>query len=298
MWSESRDRERITAVVTVTDDGGSSGRLRRAYGILPPGDIRNCLLALSDVDPRITAIFGYRFNGQSEISDHSLGNLILTALYELEKDFCRAVEMGGEILQARGRVFPATLEEVSLVAELADGTEARGESSIAQRLQAVSRIRIEPSAPRALPDALQAVESADVITIGPGSLYTSLIPLLVIPEMARAIARSRAPVVWIMNLMTERGETDAYTARDHLLAVRRHAPEIGIEAVLLNSAPIPGEVTGRYAGEGAAPVTFDSDELTALGCRAVARDLLGDGPAARHDPDKLAEAVLELANGE
>jgi uncharacterized cofD-like protein len=294
-WLAERDRERLTAVVTVADDGGSSGRLRRAYRTLPPGDIRNCLLALSDGDPTIATLFRFRFNGEGEIGGHSLGNLILTALNELARDFGKAVERGGKILAIRGQVFPATLEEVTLTAEFEDGSSAEGETRIASVRRPIRQLRLNPAAARAFPPAVMALGAADLIVIGPGSLYTSLISILLIKDIAEAIARSKARVILVVNLMTEPSETDGYTAADYLLAIRRHAPGVPIHNVLLNAAPIPGELIDCYAAEGAAPVPSDSQLLRALGCQPVERDLLGIGAQVRHDPHKLAGAILELA---
>lgn len=293
----ARNRERLTAVVTAADDGGSSGRLRRTYRVTPPGDIRNCLLALSDGDPTLAAIFDFRFNGHDgrDVEGHSLGNLILTALSHLENDFLGGVERANHILGARGRVFPATLDDIRLIAEFTDGSRAEGESQIASARRLIRQVRLEPEGAGALPEAQEAIEAADLIVIGPGSLYTSLIPVLLVRDLAEAIARSGARVVLVMNLMTEPGETDDTDAGDHLLAIRHHAPQVPIHDVLLNTATLPRYLTERYAAEGAVPIAADVRVLQALGCRVVARDLLAAGPHIRHDPHKLASAVLELA---
>lgn len=292
-----QDRDRLTAIVTVADDGGSSGRLRQAYRVLAPGDIRNCLLALAEGDSTVGAIFGFRFNGGNELAGHTLGNLILTALSQLESDFLKAVERASDILAIRGRVLPSTLDDVTLLAEFADGSRVEGESRIAAVRRPIRRVRLQPETARALPQALDAIAAADLIVIGPGSLYTSLLPTLLVKELAEAIARSRARVVLVMNLMTEPGDTDGYTAADFLQALRRHTPQVPIHAVLVNSARIPGELSERYAAEGAAPMPVEVEVLKAVGCRPVERDLLGGGPLVRHDPQKLARAVLELAAG-
>jgi len=293
-----RNRDRLTAIVTVADDGGSSGRLRRAYGMIPPGDIRKCLLALSDGDPTLAAIFNFRFNGHGvrEVGGHSLGNLILTALSQLENDdFLGALDRANRILGARGRVLPASLDDVRLLAEFTDGTSAEGESQIASARRLIKRVRLIPTTARALPEAREAIMGADLVVIGPGSLYTSLIPVLLLRDLSDAIARSGARVALVMNLMTEPGETDGARVRDHLLAIRRHAPQMPIHDVLVNSAPIPSHLTERYAAEGAVPIAPDVHALRALGCRGVRADLLAPGHLIRHDPDKLARAVLELA---
>lgn len=293
-WDEARDRDRITAIVTVADDGGSSGKLRRLYRILPPGDIRNCLLALAHDQRTVSEIFKFRFNGRGELEGHSLGNLILTALSQIERDFSKALERGSEILGIRGKVLPATSESVTLLAEFTDGSSVEGESEIAAVRRPVCRVRLQPEGCRALPQALESIKAADLIVLGPGSLYTSLIPILLVGEIAEAIARSRARVVLVMNLMTEPGETDGYTAAEHLLAIRRHVPGICINDVLFNTAPIPEE-RQRRAADGAAPIFPEVDSIRALGCRPAERDLLAPGPGILHEPSKLAESLLEIA---
>jgi uncharacterized cofD-like protein len=266
--------------------------------MVPPGDIRKCLLALSDGDPTLAAIFNFRFNGHQvqDVGGHSLGNLILTALSQLENDdFLGALERANHILGARGRVLPSSLEDVRLVAEFTDGSRAEGESRIASARRLIRRVRLVPETAHALPQALRAIAAADLIVIGPGSLYTSLIPVLLLRDLADAIARARARVVLVMNLMTEPGETDGAGAREHLLAIRRHAPRVRIHDVFVNSAPIPSRLAERYAAEGALPITPDVDALQALGCRVVEADLLAPGHLVRHDPNKLARAALHLA---
>lgn len=292
---EIGEGSRLTAIVNVADDGGSSGRLRQTYRVLPPGDIRNCLLALSDGDPTLAAIFNFRFNGAGDVSGHSLGNLILTALSQLERDFLRATDRAGELLAIRGRVLPATLDEVTLVAELDDGRRIAGESRIASPGRPIRRVSLEPEQVRALPQTVPAIAGADLIVIGPGSLYTSLLPILLVPEIARTIAASKGRVILVMDLMTEPGETDGYAGTDLLLALRRHAPHLPIHDVLLNIAPIPPEQLARYGAQGAVPILTDAAAIRALGCRPIERDLLGKGPKIRHDPHKLARTLLELA---
>jgi uncharacterized cofD-like protein len=292
-----RDRDRLTAVVTAADDGGSSGRLRQAYRILPPGDIRNCLLALSDASPTLTGLFDFRFNGHVEcgVNGHSLGNLILAALSHLQSDAMRAMDLAHELLAVRGRVLPATVDDVSLAAEFADGTWVEGESRIAAARRPIRRVHLRPEHARALPEACEAVAGADLVLLGPGSLYTSVIPVLLMRELGQAIGRSRARVVLVMNLMSEPGETDGYTPADFVRAMRQHAPEVRIDDVLMNVATIAPDLLERYGAGGARPIPLERDRLEALGCRPVARDLVGAGPLIRHDPDKLARAVLALA---
>jgi uncharacterized cofD-like protein len=289
-----RDRDRLTAIVTVADDGGSSGRLRQAYGVLPPGDIRNCLLALADRNSTLAALFSYRFDGGDEVGGHSLGNLILTALSGLEKDFSKAIERGSEILDIRGRVLPSTTEDIRLRAYFEDGSSIEGESQISSVPQTIRRVSIEPAEAAPLPQTIEAIRQADVVVIGPGSLYTSLIPVLLIRELKDAVRQSGARVVLVMNLTTEPGETDGYTAADHLIAIRRHAPDIPIHDVLLNATPVPDERIEAYSMSGATLVEPNVELLRALGHRPLLRDLLGTGPKIRHDAAKLGASILEI----
>ncbi|MGE5624354.1 MAG: gluconeogenesis factor YvcK family protein [Bacillota bacterium] len=284
---------RLTAVVTVADDGGSSGDLRRQFNMLAPGDIRNCLLALSDADPTLRALFDFRFDGT--VGGHSLGNLMLTALTLLEKDFNRGIERAARLLAVRGQVLPATADDVELEAEYVDGSRRKGESRIAAARRRIQRISLLPPGTRALPQVLEAIAASNLVVIGPGSLYTSLIPVLLVQGMARAIAASGARVVVVMNLMTEPGETDGYSASDMLIALREHAPELPIHDVLLNNTALSTEHVRRYAARGAAPIAADVVRIESLGYRVVGCDLLGDASKARHHPIKLARALLNLA---
>jgi uncharacterized cofD-like protein len=290
-----RERDVITAIVTVADDGGSSGRLRRAYGLPAPGDIRNCLLALADGDATLRDLFGYRFDRNAEVGleGHSLGNLILAALARRGGDFPSAVRRAGSILGTRGRVLPSTSASVTLLGELASGAWIEGESRIAAARGTIRRVALRPAGAPAARGACAAIAGADLIVIGPGSLYTSLIPVLLVREIAAAIAVSRAPVVLVMNLMTEPGETDGYTAAGVLRAIRRHAPGVRVCDVLLNAAPVHADLLARYARDGAHPIRPDVEALQRLGCHPLERDLLGEGPLLRHDPGRLARAILD-----
>jgi len=296
-WPPPRGRDCLTAVVTVADDGGSSGRLRRAYRVLAPGDARNCLLALSEGDGPMAALFRFRFGGDAEVGGHSLGNLILTGLSEVEGDLARATERAGHMLAARGRVLVATKEDVRLAALYEDGTEIVGESAIAAAGRPIRRVRLVPEGAAAPAEVVAAIQAADLVVIGPGSLYTSLMPVLLAQGLVPAIAASQARVVLVMNLMTEPGETDDYTAADHVQAIRRHVPGLPLHDVLCNEAPLGEERIRRYSMERAAPVTLDLGALAALGCRIVRRDLAAEGDKVRHDPGKLAAAILESGAG-
>lgn len=289
---DARHNDRLTAIVTVADDGGSSGALRRAFRILAPGDVRNCLLALSDANPTLHALFSYRFSAQ--LDGHHLGNLMLAALTLMQQDFVVAVEQVSELLNVRGRVLPATTDDVNLVAEFADGTHVVGESRIAKARRRIHRVRLLPTGARALPQALHAIAEADLVVIGPGSLYTSLIPTLLVKDLTRAIRESHARVVLVMNLMTEPGETDGYSAADFILALRQHAPELPLHTVMLNKTHIPRQFALQYAARGSVPVTIEPQALEFLGCRPVLHDLIAQGPLIRHDPRKLAQALSDL----
>jgi uncharacterized cofD-like protein len=291
-WDPEGDPARLTAIATVADDGGIPGMLRASYQLPSPGDIGNCLAALAAGDPAMSAVFDFRFTRGNEVAGHSLGNLILAALTELEQDFARAVTRVGRMLSIRGRVLPSTTRNVVLRAELSDGTMIEGESGIAGARSPIRRLRLHPGDAPAPPEALDALERADLIVLGPGSLYSSLVAVLLAEGLPEAIARSRARVVLVMNLMTEPGETAGYTAVDHLMAVRRHAPKIPIHDILINSAPLAPELVARYAAQGAMPVPADVELLWALGLTVVERDVLAAGDDVRHDPDKLGRALL------
>jgi len=289
------EADRLTAIVTPSDDGGSSGRLRRAYGVMPPGDVRNCLLALADGDGLMRGLFRFRFGGQGDLAGHSLGNLILTALSLAAGSFSDAVEQAGRILSVRGRVLPATLEPVALEAELQDGRRVRGETAIVGSGGRIRRLGLDPAGCRLPAPAREAIERADLVVLGPGSLYTSLMAPLLVGGLAEAVADSGARVVLVMNLMTERGETPGFSGADHVREIRRHVPRMPLHAVLLNNQPLPLAALERYQAEVAEPVDADVRGIEAQGCRAVLRGLLADSPKIRHDPRALAAALIEIA---
>lgn len=283
----------LTAIVTVTDDGGSSGRLRRDLGTLPPGDIRNCLAALSDAPETLKALLQYRFK-QGELKGHSLGNLFIAGLAEITGDFASAVKHMHDILAIRGRILPSTTDSAQLVAELADGSLVRGEAAIARSGYPIRRLSLDPSQCRALPEARQALAEADLVLLGPGSLFTSVLPNLLVRDLADALLRSAAYKVYVCNLTTQPGETDYFTASEHLDALRRHVPGLSPDAVLCNSAPFPEHLLESYARFNAEPVRVDAERLAASGCRLVHTDLLQADLYARHDPAKLRRAVFGL----
>ena len=286
--------ENLSAIVTVSDDGGSSGRLRDELQMLPPGDIRNCMIALSEDSSLLSKLFRYRFRGQGELGGHSFGNLFLAALTEVTGDFTEAIRLSSEILASKGHIFPATISDVRLVAELEDGSLVSGETQISKSSQAIRHLRLEPERCLPLPQVLKAIRSADVITVGPGSLYTSILPNLLVAQVARVIGQSHATKIFVNNLMTQPGETDGYTARAHLDTVREYAPEIHFDFVVVNDRRISKEQAERYAAEGAYQIGIDDpieealDQMTEI----VRADLLDAGEKVRHNADRLAEVVL------
>lgn len=284
----------ITAIVTVTDDGGSSGRLRGELGVPPPGDIRNCLVALADTESLMESLFQYRFERGESLSGHSFGNLFIAAMAQVTGDFERAVRESSRVLAIRGRVLPSTNSNPVLRAAFTDGTEGAGESSITAAGKAIERVWLEPGDSQPLSESLRAINSADLIVIGPGSLYTSLIPNLLVDGIPAALAASRAPVAYVANIMTEHGETDGYTIADHCAAVNKHAGRPVIDLVVENSTPVGPDLLAGYAAEGADPVPPSRGELERQGLRVIRAPLLATGPLARHDPDRLAAALLAV----
>lgn len=286
---------RLTAVVTVTDEGGSSGRLRRDFRILPPGDIRNCLVALAEDEQLLTQLFNYRFSSGHGLRGHNLGNLFLTALTNLTHDFAKAVRLCSEVLAIRGEIFPATLSDVHLQAIRTDGVLIRGERGITKTRVPIERLKIIPSRCRPLPETLAAIHDADLITLGPGSLFTSLVPNLLVQGIAEGIARSRAVKVFICNLMTQPGESRGYSAADHIRALHAHAGRRVFDHILLNTGQLSGALLKRYAAEHAAPVELDLDAVRKLGVKPLCADLLAEDRVARHDSPRLAKFLLSLA---
>lgn len=284
----------LTAVVAMSDDGGSSGRLRRSRGILPPGDIRNCLVALASGKNALKEIFQFRFGGSKGIAGHAVGNLMIAALAELKGDFLEAVRVSGMLLGARGTVLPSTLEPVQLVAEMADETRLVGERKIATARKQVRRISLCPRRPPPSQGVIEAINAADLITIGPGSLYSSVMPNLLVDGVSDALQHSRALKVMVANLMTQPGETDGMTAADHVRAVIDHVGHV-VDVVLINCARPSSDVAERYADQGAQSVRYDRRELLDLGVVPLEVDVLRSGKKIRHDPGKLARVLLKLA---
>ena len=299
---DATPRDQLVAIVATSDDGGSSGRLRAEFNIVPPGDIRNCLAALSDNHALIADIFQYRFDSGDGLNGHAIGNLVLTALADVMNDFPRAVEIAARVVGARGTVLPATRSMVTLMAEFEDGRILSGETAIAAARGKIGRISLIPDRPECLPDVCQAIHEADVIVVGPGSLYTSILPPLLVPDVTAAVLQSPAARIFVANLMTEPGETDDYSALDEVLAIERHVGAHLFDCVIYNTSPIPAPLAEQYRQNDARPVetgTFEISALERLGVRPIGVPLVSEHPAGkiRHHPDRLAAAIMALAQG-
>lgn len=282
----------LAAVVTVTDDGGSSGRLRREYSILPPGDIRNCLAGLSEDEALLGRLFQYRFPVGRGLAGHSFGNLFLAALTNVTGDFPEAVRFSGQVLAIRGRIFPSTTANVALEAVLEGGRVVRGETKISRSRRRIRRVRLVPNNARPLPEVLKAIRQTDLIITGPGSLYTSIIPNLLVRGVADAIRQSPAKCIYIANLMTQPGETDGYSLADHIRAIYDHSHEGLFDCVVVNRTPIPSSVLKRYRRQGAEQVEPSFGELSRMGIDCVSGHILGRGEVVRHDQARLAKLIL------
>jgi uncharacterized cofD-like protein len=285
----------ITAIVTVADDGGSSGRLREDLHIPPPGDIRNVLASLSDVEPLVEEMFQHRFKTSNELSGHSLGNLILAAMTSITGNFVHAIQEMSKILNVRGKVLPAANQSVVLHAEMEDGTIVSGESKIPYSGKKIKKVFMTPKNIRPLPETIQAIRQADLIIIGPGSLYTSILPNLLVPRLGDEVCRSRAKKVYICNLMTQAGETHGYTASDHVKAIYEHMNCAFINTILVNNEEIPQDIQLRYNEELADPVLYDLPQLFEIGLEVVHADIAyQENGSLRHDPKKVAEILYNL----
>ena len=287
----------LSAIVAVSDDGGSSGRLRDELQIPPPGDIRNCMVALSEDSNLLSKLFRHRFSGLGDLGGHSFGNLFLAAMSEITGDFAEAVRLSSEILASKGHIYPATDADVRLAAELRDGSTVRGETRIGKIGKDLTRLFLEPGDCQPLPEALNAILDADMITLGPGSLYTSLLPPILVNGVREAITESRAMKVFVCNLMTQPGETDGLTAKRHLEIVREYAPGINFDRIIVNSQPISEIQSSIYEQEGAEQIgvhgSISGESIE--GARIVYGNLLAAGEKVRHDPKKLADCVLDCA---
>lgn len=285
----------ITAIVTVADDGGSSGRLRSQFNIPPPGDIRNCLVALADAEPLMSDLFQFRFKESGELEGHSFGNLFILAMLKVTGDFEKAVREASKILAIRGRVVPSTLKIVTLEAQHKDGTVTAGESNIAKVRSPIQRLYLKPEGCAATEDAIDAIQTADAIVIGPGSLYTSLIPNLLIEELSAALAASPAPKIYVCNVMTQPHETDNFTAFDHVNAIIEHSrPEV-LSHIIVNTGEIPPHILEKYAKEEATPVAADVAKIRMLGYKVIEDNIVNVREIVRHSPRRVSKIVLGIA---
>lgn len=283
----------ITAVVTVGDDGGSSGKLRESLGILPPGDIRHCITALADDEDLVNKLFKYRFDDGQCLEGHSFGNLFITALCEITGDMVSAVRASSSVLSIRGRVLPATLDDMKLVAEMEDGRIIHGESTIPEAHGKIKRLYTEPKNCKALPEVIDAIRNAELIILGPGSLYTSVIPNLLIKEISSEIAKSKAKKIYVCNIMTQPGETDDYKVSDHLKALIKHAGSNKIIDTVLVNNYLPEKLADKYQKSGSYPVALDAAEVKKMGIKICAKKLIEDSKEGlvRHSSNRVARTI-------
>jgi uncharacterized cofD-like protein len=288
----------LAALVTVTDDGGSSGRLRKGFNMLPPGDLRNCMVALSEEEDLLAQLFRHRFRSGGDIEGHNFGNLFVAALTEITGDFGQAIQLASKILNTRGRIYPVTTANATLVALMDDGTTVRGETSISASKRRIVELTLDPPEAAALPEALEAIERADVITVGPGSLYTSLITNLLVEGIPEALAKARGLRVFICNLMTQANESLGLSASQHIERIYEHTGAPIFDYAILNTAPVSAEMLLRYAAEGSVPITPDVDRIESMGVHCVVGNFLSEGTAQekvlRHASDRVTGALLEL----
>ncbi len=284
----------ITAVVTVADDGGSSGRLREEFNVLPPGDIRNCLVALADAEPLMRKLFQFRFEGGGDLKGHSFGNLFITAMSKVTGDFEQAVKESSKILAIRGKVIPSTLSRIKLVAEHQNGEKTFGESRIPEKMAPIKKVFLEPKGCEATEEALEAIREADVIILGPGSLYTSIIPNLLINGIYQEVSRSKVLKIYICNVMTQAGETSGYKASDHLKAIIRHTTADIVNTCIVNTGGIPGNLLEKYGQENAERVEPDQKTIQKMGCRVIGANIIDAKDYIRHDSHKLSRIIMNL----
>ena len=284
----------ITAIVTVADDGGSSGRLREEFNVLPPGDIRNCLVALADAEPLMRKLFQFRFEEGKDLKGHSFGNLFITAMSKVTGDFEQAVKESSKILAIRGKVIPSTLSRIKLIAEHKNGELTEGESKIPEKMAPIKKIYLEPKGCEATEEALEAIRGADIIILGPGSLYTSVIPNLLISGIYQEVSRSKILKIYICNVMTQAGETDGYKASDHLKAIIHHTTPDIVNACIVNTGGIPAHLLEKYKEENAERVEPDQDTIRKMGYKAIGANVINARDHIRHDSHKLSRLIMNL----
>ena len=284
----------LAAVVTVTDDGGSSGRLRKGFNMLPPGDLRNCMVALSEEEDLLAQLFRHRFRSGGDMEGHNFGNLFVAALTEITGDFGQAIQLASKILATRGRIYPVTTANATLVARMDDGSIVRGETSISASKRRILELMLDPADAQPLPETLDAIERADLITVGPGSLYTSLITNLLVQGIPEALAHARGLRVFVCNLMTQANESLGLSASQHIERIYEHTRAPIFDYAIINTAPVSAAMLLRYAAEGSVPIEPDIDKVEAMGVRCVVGNFLSEGDVLRHAPDRVTGALLEL----
>ncbi len=287
----------VTAVVTVADDGGSSGRLRNEFGIIPPGDLRNCLVALADTEPLMEKLFQYRFEGESELAGHSFGNLFIAAMTKVTGDVEKALMESSKVLAVKGKVFPASTAKIRLTATMEDGSLVEGESQIPLAHKKIKRVHIFPREAEPVPSAINAIKDAEVIILGPGSLYTSIMPNFLVNQVAETVRKSKAIKIYICNVMTQPGETDDYTASMHVKAILEHAGIGSVDYVLVNDKAISPALQDFYAQKGQYPVVVDEDAIHDLGVGFVKADLINETNVIHHDSEKLTHNIMQMVYG-
>jgi uncharacterized cofD-like protein len=299
----------LAAVVTVTDDGGSSGRLRRHFNMLPPGDLRNCMVALADDEALLSRLFRHRFSAKTvaaasgngdntaSLEGHSFGNLFVAALAEITGDFAQAIKLSSQVLATRGHIYPATTTNVTLSARMDDGSIVEGETNITASEHRICELTLEPAGAEPLPETLDSIARADLITLGPGSLYTSLITNLLVKDIPGALARARGLRVFICNLMTQSNESLNLTASQHIEKIYEHTGQAIFDYALVNIAPVSETLLRNYAREGAAPILPDIERIEALGVRVITGDFAAEGDVLRHNADRVADVLLHLGLG-
>jgi uncharacterized cofD-like protein len=299
----------LAAVVTVTDDGGSSGRLRRHFNMLPPGDLRNCMVALADDEALLSRLFRHRFSASTAIAangngdntasleGHSFGNLFVAALAEITGDFAQAIKLSSQVLATRGHIYPATTTNVTLSARMDDGSIVEGETNITASKHRISELTLEPAGAEPLPETLDSIARADLITLGPGSLYTSLITNLLVKGIPEALAQACGLRVFLCNLMTQSNESLNLTASQHIEKIYEHTGQAIFDYALVNTAPVSDTLLRNYAREGAAPIVPDIERIEALGVRVVTGNFADEGDVLRHNADRVADVLLHLGLG-
>ena len=285
----------LAAVVTVTDDGGSSGRLRQDFNILPPGDLRNCMVALSEEEDLLSKLFTHRFKKGKSLKGHNFGNLFVAALTEITGDFAQAVQLASKILATSGRIYPATTANATLVANMDDGTVVRGETKITASKRRIVEMTLDPPHPAPLPETMEAIERADLITVGPGSLYTSLITNLLVDGIPKALSAARGLRVFICNLMTQANESLNLTASEHIERIYEHTRTPIFDYALVNTGQFSPETLARYEAEGASPIIADVERIEGLGVHCITGDFASEDSVVRHRANRVADAVLKLA---